>query len=193
VTAEGIEHPRAFGTGSITVDKKSGRYITTLRSRYAGTYETEDEAHAALDALIESGEIPAAGRARTKSAVPRGDANAVAEYLTALAGNGRITRAVQLGALGKGLPQSTDDPAVVEQAIEHIQQRMPDLTRLQQLHAQQRIIELRRAAASLDGGNLTDRFVQVARAYGEANGIEYAAWRAMGVPAAVLKQAGVER
>lgn len=36
-------------------------------------------------------------------------------------------------------------------------------------------------------------FVGAAAAYGERKGISYAAWREAGVPAAVLKQAGVKR
>ena len=36
-------------------------------------------------------------------------------------------------------------------------------------------------------------FVKVAKEYSERNGYSYAAWRAIGVEAAVLKRAGVSR
>lgn len=36
-------------------------------------------------------------------------------------------------------------------------------------------------------------FVQAAKGYGERKGITYAAWREAGVPASVLKQAGISR
>ncbi len=38
-----------------------------------------------------------------------------------------------------------------------------------------------------------DAFVSAARAYGERKGISYAAWREVGVPAAMLTRAGVSR
>ncbi len=36
-------------------------------------------------------------------------------------------------------------------------------------------------------------FVKVARAYGRSKGISYASWREIGVPAAVLREAGITR
>jgi hypothetical protein len=38
---------------------------------------------------------------------------------------------------------------------------------------------------------LEDGFVEHARSYGERKGISYAAWREIGVSAAVLKRAGI--
>ena len=40
---------------------------------------------------------------------------------------------------------------------------------------------------------LEEEFVGVARAYSERKGISYAAWREIGVPAGVLREAGVTR
>ncbi len=45
----------------------------------------------------------------------------------------------------------------------------------------------------IDLSSLEKSFVQVAQAYGERKGISYTAWREIGVPAAVLKDAGVPR
>ncbi len=39
----------------------------------------------------------------------------------------------------------------------------------------------------------TDDFVKVAKAYGQKKGISYQAWREIGVPADVLKRAGISR
>jgi hypothetical protein len=38
-----------------------------------------------------------------------------------------------------------------------------------------------------------DRFIEIAASYSERRGISYAAWRAVGVPADVLKRAGIHR
>lgn len=53
--------------------------------------------------------------------------------------------------------------------------------------------ELDRASSSNDLSTLEKAFVRVARAYGERKGIEYTAWRAAGVSAAVLQRAAITR
>ena len=53
--------------------------------------------------------------------------------------------------------------------------------------------ELESLEAGIDLTELEERFVEVAAAYGERKGIEYATWREFGVPAAVLKSAGIGR
>jgi hypothetical protein len=47
--------------------------------------------------------------------------------------------------------------------------------------------------SSEDLGALESAFVKVASAYSERKGISYAAWREAGVPAVVLRQAGIGR
>ena len=49
------------------------------------------------------------------------------------------------------------------------------------------------AETTVDLTALEDGFVEAAAGYGERKGISYAAWREVGVPAAVLKRAGVSR
>ena len=51
-----------------------------------------------------------------------------------------------------------------------------------------RVVQDHPALARLEAG-----FVRSAKAYGERKGISYAAWREQGVPAAVLRQAGITR
>jgi hypothetical protein len=46
---------------------------------------------------------------------------------------------------------------------------------------------------TVDLSSLEGEFVKVAKGYGERKGISYAAWREVGVPPAVLKQAGITR
>ena len=47
--------------------------------------------------------------------------------------------------------------------------------------------------AAVDQTAVEDAFVQVAKSYGERQGISYNAWREVGVPAPVLKRAGIGR
>ena len=49
------------------------------------------------------------------------------------------------------------------------------------------------AETTVDVSALEDAFAAAAKGYGERNGISYAAWRKVGVSAAVLKQAGIGR
>lgn len=70
------------------------------------------------------------------------------------------------------------DPA---RRVELIQQRMDDEERLESLQDQP------------DMASLEDAFVDVAAEYSDRKGISYSAWRELGVPAAVLKRAGIAR
>jgi hypothetical protein len=44
-----------------------------------------------------------------------------------------------------------------------------------------------------EGERLRRQFVRVAKAYSNAKGISYGAWREIGVPAEVLREAGISR
>jgi len=59
----------------------------------------------------------------------------------------------------------------------------------------QKRLDVEKALAELDEGSDFDElqagFVQHAKAYSERKGITYTAWRQAGVPAAVLKSAGI--
>ncbi len=71
-----------------------------------------------------------------------------------------------------------DDPA---RRVELIQQRINDEERLESLEDQPDMEALEAA------------FVDAAAEYSERKGITYTAWRELGVPAAVLRKAGVPR
>ena len=53
--------------------------------------------------------------------------------------------------------------------------------------------ELQDMNSARDIGPLEKEFIEVAKSYGERNGITYTAWREIGVDAAVLKKAGITR
>ena len=53
--------------------------------------------------------------------------------------------------------------------------------------------ELTHKGETVDLGALEKGFVKSARTYGERKGITYAAWRAAGVDATVLRKAGIPR
>jgi hypothetical protein len=52
---------------------------------------------------------------------------------------------------------------------------------------------LERASREQQHEELEESFVGIAASYGERKGISYKAWREFGVPAAVLKRAGIRR
>ena len=54
-------------------------------------------------------------------------------------------------------------------------------------------VERQLAAPTVDREGLEAGFVEYAASYGERKGISYAAWREVGVPASVLKAAGIRR
>jgi hypothetical protein len=68
------------------------------------------------------------------------------------------------------------------------------LTRLQLVQERMDLQrELDSADSTLDMSGLEEAFVQAAGSYGDRKGISYAAWRAAGVDAGVLRRAGIRR
>ncbi|MDE0700198.1 MAG: hypothetical protein F4Y27_02965 [Acidimicrobiaceae bacterium] len=88
-------------------------------------------------------------------------------------------------------------PETMRARITEIDNEMGTATPMQRLHLTQEKMDLaakiEAAETTVNISALEDEFVDVAGAYGESNGISYAAWRAVGVPAAILKRAGVSR
>lgn len=58
------------------------------------------------------------------------------------------------------------------------------------LDAEEQLEEL---SKTVDLGELEEEFIEVVKAYSERKGISYPAWREAGVPAPVLKKAGIAR
>jgi hypothetical protein len=121
-----------------------------------------------------------------KNAIAEGreQSKAVAAYLDALESNKpkrgrkRTPESIdkQLAALDEKLAK-----AIALSRLQIIQDRMDLLAAKETLKA------------DVDLSTFEDDFVAVAKIYGDRKGISYAAWRELGVPAPVLKQAGITR
>lgn len=108
----------------------------------------------------------------------------VRAYLAALEQERRPGRQMDRGTIEAKLPeiQSTiDEEPDPAKRVELIQKR---------LDLEERLVELGDAP---DVDALEKGFIEAAKEYSERKGISYAAWREAGVPAAVLKQAGIPR
>lgn len=107
-----------------------------------------------------------------------------------------LDRGAQRGSVSLGPKGSTTDPVVVEAFADKLQAEVAETTSpIRRLKLTQRVLDLRAAAEELrnrdTGESALDLFVEHAAAWAEEHGITYAAFRELGVPAAVLKQAGV--
>lgn len=117
-------------------------------------------------------------------AVGREESRAVRRYLEALEahkpkrGRKRTTEGIQARLRAIDSKLAGADPLT---RVHLVQERM-------NLEA-----EIANKGESVDLGALEKGFVKAARSYGERKGITYAAWRAAGVDANVLRKAGVPR
>ncbi len=88
-------------------------------------------------------------------------------------------------------------PESIKKQLDAIEVKLADATPLQKLKLVQERMDLEKERERLQAANdlskYEDDFVKDAKAYGEEKGISYAAWRAMGVPAVLLKKAGISR
>jgi uncharacterized protein YicC (UPF0701 family) len=129
---------------------------------------------------------PAAMSDEHKAALARGRAEgrAVKDYLDAIAANkpkrGRKRTKESIGKRLDAIEMEIEAAAPIK-ALQLVQERM-DLR-----------AELEAMGDKVDLTELENAFVAVAAGYGERKGISYAAWREIGVDAAVLKRAGVKR
>ena len=111
---------------------------------------------------------------------------------------GRMVRAY-LEALESSRPKRgrkrTKDS--ISRRLEKIEAELESADPLKRLQLTQEQLDLTEELESMDSGvnlaDLEDDFVKVARGYAERKGITYAAFRQIGVPAAVLKRAGISR
>lgn len=109
---------------------------------------------------------------------------AVREYLTAL----------EVNKPKRGRKRT---PESIEKRLGAIAEEVGDATPLKKLElAQERIDlskELENLSESVDMESLEADFVAHAKAYGEAKGLSYSAWRDVGVSAETLKAASISR
>ena len=85
----------------------------------------------------------------------------------------------------------------IETRLRQIEEKLPSADPLTRVHLVQERINLQNELATkedaVDLDALEEDFVSAAKGYGERKGISYAAWRAAGVDANVLRRAGVAR
>lgn len=85
----------------------------------------------------------------------------------------------------------------IEARLRQIEDRLPGADPLTRVHLVQERIDLQNELANkeeaVDLNALEDDFIGAARGYGDRKGISYAAWRAAGVDANVLRRAGIPR
>jgi hypothetical protein len=123
------------------------------------------------------------------------------EHKTALAAGRSEGLAVRryLEALESAKPRRgrRPSPETIENKVAAISERLANadpLTRLHLIQEQRNLVARQQtAAAATDLTDLEAAFVGVAAAYGARKGIDYATWRSAGVPAEVLREAGISR
>jgi hypothetical protein len=88
-------------------------------------------------------------------------------------------------------------PESIERRLAAIENSIDDADRLTALKLAQERMDLQDELAAMapenDLDELAAEFIEVAANYSERQGISYAAWREAGVPAAVLRDAGIGR
>lgn len=123
------------------------------------------------------------------------------EHKQALAEGREQGRAVRnyLEALGSSTSRRgrRRTPASITKRLEAIDSEIVDADALKRLQLTQERLDLQRELAADGAGadveSLEVDFVKSAAAYSKRKGISYAAWRELGVPASVLKSAGISR
>lgn len=122
------------------------------------------------------------------------------EHKAALARGRRESRAITryLEALARRRPGRPVTPDSVKKKIAGLEKKIDSETnplkkvelRQARLDAEEQLAKLETAA---DISELEKDFVGAVKSYSKRKGISYSAWREQGVPAAVLKKAGVSR
>jgi hypothetical protein len=121
-----------------------------------------------------------------KAALARGrvEGRVVREYLEAL----RSTKS------GPGRKRTAE---TVARRLEMVEVELRTADPVHELKLVQERLDLRLEqkafATKVDMGAVERSFIGVAKDYSDRNGVSYAAWRAVGVDAAVLKAAGISR
>jgi hypothetical protein len=122
------------------------------------------------------------------------------EHKAALAKGRRESRAIKqyLEGLKSRRPGRPVTPATLKKRIGDLQERIAaEGDPLRAVELRQARIEaeqsLAKASSAPELADLEKDFVKNAKSYSKRKGISYAAWREAGVPAALLKDAGISR
>jgi hypothetical protein len=115
---------------------------------------------------------------------PRKAASAVRQYLEALEAS-RPKRGRQI------------TPESIKARLASLEEQIKSAAPMQRLKLIQQRLDLEKTAASIgeavDLSKLEEKFVEAAKTYSEKAKITYTAWREMGIPAELLKKAGISR
>ncbi len=121
---------------------------------------------------------------KAKLAQGRNEARAVSKYLDAL-------------AAGKGKRGRKRTPESISMVIVRLDKELTAASPIRRLELTQKrydlVAERERLLTRVDLSGLEKDFVKVAKSYAARNGIGYGAFRELGVPAEVLKRAGISR
>ncbi len=122
------------------------------------------------------------------------------EHKAALAQGRRESRAIKayLEALRSRRPGRPVTAESVRKRIEAINERLEtEEDPLKQVELRQELLDaeatLKEIESKEDLEELEKAFIEAAKSYSERKGISYTAWRQVGVPARVLKAAGIPR
>ncbi|HLE38673.1 MAG TPA: hypothetical protein VJA44_03345 [Acidimicrobiia bacterium] len=123
-----------------------------------------------------------------------------AEHKAALAAGRRESRAIKLylDALASRRPGRPITPETLTKRIKDLEKRIAaEVNPLKAVDLRQARLDaentLETAKGSADSASLETDFTRFAKAYSKRKGISYTAWREAGVPAALLKKAGINR
>lgn len=121
---------------------------------------------------------------KAKLAQGRKEARVVSKYLEAI-------------SAGKGKRGRKRTPESINMQITKIDREIADAPAIRRLELTQKRNDLAaerdRLSARVDLAALENDFVKIAKSYSKRTGINYGAFRSVGVPADVLKRAGISR
>jgi hypothetical protein len=138
---------------------------------------------------------------RTKAAPPA-RRTLSASHKKALAGGRAMSATVNNYLIAIGTPRKRGRKvarATLERRLAEARSRVKIVTGVEKVVAAQTVRDLQKqlsrpkAATGIDAASLEAAFVKIAKTFSENRNLSYAAWRDAGVPAAVLRRAGVVR
>jgi hypothetical protein len=132
---------------------------------------------------------------------PRGKGSVTEEHKAAMAEGRNQSRAISsyLDALEQHKPKRgrKRTPESIDKQVADIDTKLASANAITRLGLVQQRLDLLKERESLGAAvDLTafeDAFVAAAKPYSERKGISYEAWRELGVPAPILKRAGIGR
>lgn len=132
---------------------------------------------------------------------PRGKGSVTDEHKAAMAQGRLESRAISayLDALEQHRPKRGRKRTAesIDKQLAEIDDKLASANAITRLSLVQQRLDLQQEretiGATVDLSGLEDAFVSAAKGYSQRKGISYTAWREIGVPADVLKRAGISR